>query len=66
MQDDKIADLENQLWTRVIDLKTALEKYCPRNSEGEELELAGYFYAIYVPQQDHKINSEYYLKRAQA
>ena len=65
MEDEKKVDIEGTLRTRVIDLKSALEKYCPRNSEGEELELAQYFYAIYVPQQDKAINSEYFLKRAQ-
>ena len=61
MQNGNNTELVGKLRQRVIDLKKALEKYDPRNSEGEELELASYFYAIYVPEQDHKINSGYYL-----
>lgn len=50
---------------RAIDLKKALEKYDPRDSEGEELELAQFYYAIYVPEKDQKINSDFYTKKAE-
>ena len=57
MLNNRRAEFEDKLRTRVIDLKTALEKFDPRNSEGEELELASFFYAIYVPEQDFEVNS---------
>lgn len=57
--------IETVLKQRAVDLKTALEKYDPRDSEGEELELAQFYYAIYVPEKDQKINSEFYTKKAQ-
>jgi hypothetical protein len=57
--------IEATLKQRMISLKKALEKYSPRDSEGEELELAQFFYAIYVPVTDQKINSEFFTKKAQ-
>ena len=57
--------IESTMKQRAIDLKSALEKYDPRESEGEELELAQFFYAIYVPEKDQKINSEFFTKKAQ-
>ena len=56
--------IEIVLKQRAVDLKSALEKYDPRNSEGEELELAQFYYAIYVPEKDHTVNSHFYNKKA--
>ena len=53
------------LRARAIAVRESLEKYDPRDSEGEELDLAQFFYAIYVPVAQHTVPHEFHVKRAE-